>query len=103
MCESILKLQFLNKDPTETSYSFFFSFEMPTFVQSPAEAAIYRIFHHLAILQPCYKGVPPPSDMRDAAAAAAVGTTPVEMPGFDKCRSGARYSQKDDTAATTSV
>lgn len=31
-----------------------------------------------------YKVVPPPSDMRDAAAAAAVGTTPVEMPGFDK-------------------
>lgn len=25
--------------------------------------------------------------MRDAAAAAAVGTTPVEIPGFDKCRS----------------
>lgn len=34
-----------------------------------------------------YKVVPPPSDMRDAAAAAAVGTTPVETPGFDKCRS----------------
>jgi len=31
--------------------------------------------------------VPPPSDRRDAAAAAAVGTTPVDMPGFDKCSS----------------
>jgi hypothetical protein len=38
-------------------------------------------------LQPFYKVVPPPSDIRDAAAAAAVGTTPVEIPGFDKCRS----------------
>lgn len=27
---------------------------------------------------------PPPSDMREAAAAAAVGTTPVGTPGFDK-------------------
>jgi len=31
--------------------------------------------------------VPPPSDIRDAAAAAAVGTTPVEMPGLDRWRS----------------
>jgi len=31
--------------------------------------------------------VPPPSDIRDAAAAAAVATTPVEMPGFDRWRS----------------
>lgn len=30
------------------------------------------------------KGVPPPSDIRDAAAAAAVGTTPVETPGLDR-------------------
>lgn len=58
--------------------------------------------HSHATLQHCYKVVPPPSDIRDAAAAAAVGTTPVETPGFDKCRSGARYSQKDDTAAATS-
>lgn len=29
--------------------------------------------------------MPPPSDIRDAAAAAAVGTTPVETPGFDRC------------------
>lgn len=28
--------------------------------------------------------MPPPSDIRDAAAAAAVGTTPVETPGFDR-------------------
>lgn len=34
-----------------------------------------------------YKVVPPPSDIRDAAAAAAVGTTPVEMPGLDRWRS----------------
>lgn len=27
------------------------------------------------------------NDMRDAAAAAAVGTTPVVTPGFDKCSS----------------
>lgn len=60
--------------------------------------------HSHGTLQHCYKVVPPPSDIRDAAAAAAaaVGTTPVETPGFDKCRSGARYSQKDDTAAATS-
>lgn len=41
-------------------------------------------FSILPILQVSYKVVPPPSDMRDAAAAAAVGTTPVETPGFDK-------------------
>lgn len=31
-----------------------------------------------------YKVLPPPFDMREAAAAAAVGTTPVETPGFDR-------------------
>ena len=31
--------------------------------------------------------VTPASDMSDAAAAAAVETTPVEVPGFDRCRS----------------
>jgi hypothetical protein len=29
--------------------------------------------------------LPPPLDIRDAAADAAVGAIPVEMPGFDKC------------------
>ena len=35
----------------------------------------------------CYHAVTPASDMRDAAAAAVVGITPVEEAGFDKCRS----------------
>lgn len=34
-----------------------------------------------------YMLVDPLNDMRDAAAAAAVGTTPVETPGFAKCSS----------------
>ena len=38
-------------------------------------------------VQAHYEFVPPPSDIGDAAAAAAVGTTPVEMPGLDRCRS----------------
>ena len=38
-------------------------------------------------VQSHYNVVLPPSDIRDAAAAAAVGTTPVEMPGFDRWRS----------------
>lgn len=38
-------------------------------------------------VQAHYNVVPPPSDIRDAAAAAAVGTTPVEMPGLDRWRS----------------
>jgi len=38
-------------------------------------------------VQSHYNVVPPPSDIRDAAAAAAVGTTPVEMPGLDRWRS----------------
>jgi hypothetical protein len=50
--------------------------------------------HSHGTLQHCYKVVPPPSDIRDAAAAAAVGTTPVETPGFDKCRSLQNKHQK---------
>lgn len=53
----------------------------------------YRTFNSCN-LQPYYKVVPPPSDIRDAAAAAAVGTTPVEIPGFDKCRSLKNKCQK---------
>ena len=37
--------------------------------------------------QTIYIVVPAPSERRDAAAAAAVGTTPVDIPGFDKCSS----------------
>jgi len=42
---------------------------------------------HTLTLLDHYRGVPPPSDIRDAAAAAAVGTTPVETPGLDRWRS----------------
>lgn len=34
-----------------------------------------------------YKVLPPPLDMSEAAAAPAVGTIPVECPGFDRCSS----------------
>lgn len=53
-----------------------------SFVQST-----FLSFNILQFYKFYYKVVPPPSDMRDAAAAAAVGTTPVEAPGFDKCSS----------------
>ena len=43
-----------------------------------------------------YNVAPPPSDISDAAAAAAVGTTPVEMPGFDKCNSLRTHKISDD-------
>jgi hypothetical protein len=45
------------------------------------------VYVHTLTLLDHYKGVPPPSDIRDAAAAAAVGTTPVETPGLDRWRS----------------
>uniref|UniRef100_A0A0A9F436 Uncharacterized protein n=1 Tax=Arundo donax TaxID=35708 RepID=A0A0A9F436_ARUDO len=50
-----------------------------------------------------YKVLPPPLDMSEAAAAPAVGTIPVVFPGFDRCSSGARYSQNAVTAETTSL
>ena len=34
-----------------------------------------------------YKALPPLFDIREAAVAAAVGTMPVETPGFERCRS----------------
>lgn len=40
-----------------------------------------------------YRVVLLPSDIRDAAAAATVGTTPVETPGLDKCRSLTRQKK----------
>lgn len=45
------------------------------------------VYVHTLTLASHYKVVPPPSDIRDAAAAAAVGTTPVETPGLDRWRS----------------
>jgi len=48
------------------------------------QSTSFNLYVRTLTLLDHYRGVPPPSDIRDAAAAAAVGTTPVETPGLDR-------------------